>query len=1080
MLKVIKNILLIVVIGFGPMARLNAVEVQRFQRQPNWGALHMDGKLGDPFWQKVKSPLSTFHVFQEKGQTTDDTRVKIAFDDKWLYFGFECTNMERGYDRNTCQERDGAVSGDDSVEIFISADPDRKSYYHFMLNCDNVKAEQKVIGKGNAGQRDRSWNPTWLSTAAKNNHGWTAEIAIPLEILSENGKVGALSFNIGRTKLIPEFDSLAVRIGEKRQSSTLYPVKNSFHEPESFSSLSGLETVKVQESCHLKLDGSDVESFYVNGGKMFYDVFVKYSYGGKDKDCAEITVVDKPEQSAPVEVTVPGKWVIPGRQENVKLSVPVADLAARTAVVILKEHFTKGVVEQAALSNLDKLTPLDAYFSRNYYTSENYAELACRVAQPPESLQGAWIILKDGASNELFRTEAIRAENLFRVDLAKVPLGENSLTMKLVGKEGKALFHKALTLVKRTPKPGYEWKIDQLSGVLLNNEIPFFPFGVFLYYSDELLKDMKNIGFNMFIKWGKCPSDEVFAKAAAYDLYVQDRLETYSERRDISSTLSKYLAGEDFMKVDKEYGSETGLQSALTGYAVFKKLKRNQRNEIFGSYYQANLPGVIAGIKAAAQHKNLMGYNTIDEPMFGAIDLFVQGRDLYKKTNEADGYRPTMVLYSSHIPPGTEATDWCDILCTDPYWIPDGGLSYGRGTVNFVSKTVYTTKKRADAARKMTWIVPLGSYWSSTHRRPPSAAEQMCQSYLCIIHGAKGLTYYGIPEHELLRDAIKTFGQQLKVLTPALLAPAIKQDITYSPVEFKPEKDLFPDIQTALFQDPEGGAILLAANTKERQVKVSYTLTCLPEKGEIKRLFAPGTYKVSGGTFEDSIEAFGVRAYKIAFDGKLSAPIKILVKSAIDDAYPPPTTRSATVGRAGREGKRNVVPNPSFEEATIPDLPDYFRPVAKTLVGKGAADHMRLVETEPYDGKVCLQLVNREEPGRIKYGETFLNYVGIQFMCAPQNPQPEKYTLSLYMKGSRDGVEVLFGSHGMKEWDGSKWIATWKTVKISREWQRYSVTGPIPANVSELKFELQVRGYGTVWLDAVQLEKGDKPTDFEN
>jgi hypothetical protein len=102
-------------LAFATTARLDAVEVAGFERQPIWGALHMDGRLGDPFWRKVK-PLARFHVFREADKTTDDTRVRITFDDKWLYFGLECDNPGVGYDRNTASEHDGGIANDESVE----------------------------------------------------------------------------------------------------------------------------------------------------------------------------------------------------------------------------------------------------------------------------------------------------------------------------------------------------------------------------------------------------------------------------------------------------------------------------------------------------------------------------------------------------------------------------------------------------------------------------------------------------------------------------------------------------------------------------------------------------------------------------------------------------------------------------------------------------------------------------------------------------------------------------------------------------------------------------------------------------
>ena len=156
----------------------------------------MDGKLGDPFWDRIE-PLGAFTVWGEQRRVSDDTQVKITFDDKWLYFGVECVNLESGFDLNTVQTRDGAVYSDDSVEIFISSDAARHNYCHFMLNCDNIKAEQKAVGSGSASQRERVGIRS--AVIGEDERGWTAEIAIPLELLAEQGRSGlSVSTSPGR------------------------------------------------------------------------------------------------------------------------------------------------------------------------------------------------------------------------------------------------------------------------------------------------------------------------------------------------------------------------------------------------------------------------------------------------------------------------------------------------------------------------------------------------------------------------------------------------------------------------------------------------------------------------------------------------------------------------------------------------------------------------------------------------------------------------------------------------------------------------------------------------------------------
>ncbi|MGI6087557.1 MAG: carbohydrate-binding family 9-like protein [Kiritimatiellia bacterium] len=1046
-----------------------AVEAKFFKREPDRMALQIDGQLDDWTWREAAA-LDKFYLLGAKDPVADaDTTVKIAYDRQWLYFAVDCINREREFERNAETEHDGNVLKDDSLELFITADPARAVYYHFMLNCNNTKKEQKVTGKGDAGRRDLTWNPVWLSTTARSTNGWRAEIAIPLELLAQNGKVGPLSFNICRNKLIPEYDDNAVRIGERRELSSLFPVKHSFHEPESFIELSGLEAVAVQEASKLKLVEASPESYASRDGRAYYDVVVKLHCGSATHVWAEVAVQDLPE-NGPATAVSEKICLAAGAQQSLLLSVPVADLGARSAAVILKDHATGGVIERQML-NLDKLTPLQAYFRRNYYTAEPAAELVCRIALPPAALGDAALAVYDVHTNVLFQASGLAAENLFALDLSRLPAGASRLTAVLSDSSGNAMFQQPLTFIKRVPKPGHEWKIDHLNGVLLNNGEPFFPLGAFFRYTTTNILDLiTELGFNMFIKWDDSFPDDIYAQAQQRGLYVIDRLESYSQRRK-APDMARYFTGQDLLEADIQYASETMLQSVMHHQPLFRKLTRQQRNEIFDGFYRANRPGYIAGVRKIMNHENLMGYDTIDEPMFGVLDLFYQLRDIYRLANDLDGYHPMMVLYSSHIPPGPEATDACDILATDPYWVPDGVMP-GRNSVNFVAQITAMTKARADAVRKMTLIVPAGDYWSATHRRTFLPSEQLCQSYLALIHGAKGIVYYGISQHKLLRDAIKTFTSQARTMLPALLAPPVSYGIQYRPVDFKPDKNQFPAVQAALFQYPERGLLLLAANTTERQILTHYTLAGIPAGAKVQRLFAAETIAADDGVFSDSLEPLGTRAYLIPAAEPRPETLHLMVESAPDETASVPPARSPTIDCYGRTGKKNIAPNPSFEEATVPDIPDYYRPVGKTLIGFDDA-HMKLVDEHPVHGKVCLRFDNREEA-------TLYQYVGFQMFCAPQHDQAETYTWSLYMKSDTGNVPVLFGSHWMQSGEDENKGAAWKNVEVTREWKRYTLTGVVPPHVyRKCGLELQVRGYGTVWIDAVQFEKGATPTEFE-
>ena len=56
-----------------------------------------------------------------------------------------------------------------------------------------------------------------------------------------------------------------------------------------------------------------------------------------------------------------------------------------------------------------------------------------------------------------------------------------------------------------------------------------------------------------------------------------------------------------------------------------------------------------------------------------------------------------------------------------------------------------------------------------------------------------------------------------------------------------------------------------------------------------------------------------------------------------------------------------------------------------------------------------------------------------------------------------------------------------RTVKLTTSWQRYSISGVIPAKVRDgySIFEVRLMERGTMWADNAQLERGGEATEYE-
>jgi len=121
--------------------------------------------------------------------------------------------------------------------------------------------------------------------------------------------------------------------------------------------------------------------------------------------------------------------------------------------------------------------------------------------------------------------------------------------------------------------------------------------------------------------------------------------------------------------------------------------------------------------------------------------------------------------------------------------------------------------------------------------------------------------------------------------------------------------------------------------------------------------------------------------------------------------------------------------------------------------------------TEAYHGKRSLKLVRRTPRSK----STVLAEGATGTSCSIGRLVPGPYVVSFYAKANRPKLEigVLVG------WGNTKY----ERRTVGQEWQRYTMVFPIKKRASDFVW-LGLLDPGTVWIDAVQVEKGRSPTPF--
>ncbi len=172
----------------------------------------IDGKLDDKCWEKGIR-VSDFIQFEpiSGAEPKDSTNVCVLFDKQKLYVGFECLKKDPDQVLGTQMKRDEHFFQDDFVEVFLDTYHDNRNCYGFSVNCLGTQGDRRIAnegsmrGRGPMGDRSRAWDCAWEAKAARNDGGWTAEMAIPFCELRFN-KAGDGTWGINFWRANEEFD----------------------------------------------------------------------------------------------------------------------------------------------------------------------------------------------------------------------------------------------------------------------------------------------------------------------------------------------------------------------------------------------------------------------------------------------------------------------------------------------------------------------------------------------------------------------------------------------------------------------------------------------------------------------------------------------------------------------------------------------------------------------------------------------------------------------------------------------------------------------------------------------------------
>tara|TARA_R110002124_G_scaffold274641_3_gene444613 strand:- start:5968 stop:6699 length:732 start_codon:yes stop_codon:yes gene_type:complete len=205
-------------------------------------APEIDGKANDPIWQQAKPiRLKNNRTGKEVQESALQTHVKASYDDKNLYFLFECKDPDIWTEFT---QRDEYLWKEEVVEVFIDVDDEPETYVEIEVSPANILFDSYIVDPENIdvpatakfnlpGIRTSVTIQGTLNKREDKDNGWTVEMAIPFEDLAN-----ATTERVGpETEIRLNFFRLDKNQGKEFASYAWSPTGKSFHKPSVFGKL---------------------------------------------------------------------------------------------------------------------------------------------------------------------------------------------------------------------------------------------------------------------------------------------------------------------------------------------------------------------------------------------------------------------------------------------------------------------------------------------------------------------------------------------------------------------------------------------------------------------------------------------------------------------------------------------------------------------------------------------------------------------------------------------------------------------------------------------------------------------------
>jgi hypothetical protein len=168
------------------------------------GPIEVDGRPDESAWKEVPSLPLTMYTPVFKGQPTQRSEIRVAYDDENLYAAgwFYDTNPSGIRVNSLYRDR---WNGDDTLAIYIDAFNDNQNAKWFGTTPAGTRFDLLVSDDG--ATLNESWDSFWTSKTTVTSEGWFVEVRIPFSSLGfQTGADGRAVMGLTVTRLVSRID----------------------------------------------------------------------------------------------------------------------------------------------------------------------------------------------------------------------------------------------------------------------------------------------------------------------------------------------------------------------------------------------------------------------------------------------------------------------------------------------------------------------------------------------------------------------------------------------------------------------------------------------------------------------------------------------------------------------------------------------------------------------------------------------------------------------------------------------------------------------------------------------------------